>query len=154
MSYIPNTDADIEAMLKEIDVQSVHNLFAHIPDDLLLRGDLKLPGPLSEMELLDHLKDLSRANAHVGEYVSFLGGGIYNHFIPSVVRHLVGRSEFYTSYTPYQPEISQGTLQAIFEYQTLMCMLTHMRLGTTEILQVIQQFHLAQWSRNLQVSPQ
>lgn len=133
MSYIPNTDADIEAMLKEIDVQSVHNLFAHIPDDLLLRGDLKLPGPLSEMELLDHLKDLSRANAHVGEYVSFLGGGIYNHFIPSVVRHLAGRSEFYTSYTPYQPEVSQGTLQAIFEYQTLMCMLTHMDVSNASL---------------------
>jgi len=133
MSYIPNTDADIEAMLKEIDVQSVHNLFAHIPDDLLLRGDLEIPGPLSEMELLDHLKDLSRANAHVGEYVSFLGGGIYNHFIPSVVRHLAGRSEFYTSYTPYQPEVSQGTLQAIFEYQTLMCMLTHMDVSNASL---------------------
>ncbi len=125
MSYIPNTDADVDAMLKEIGVQSADNLFAHIPDDLRLRGDLEVPGPLSEMELLDRLKDLSRANAHAGEYVSFLGGGIYNHFIPSVVRHLAGRSEFYTSYTPYQPEVSQGTLQAIFEYQTLMCMLTH-----------------------------
>jgi glycine dehydrogenase subunit 1 len=133
MSYIPNTDADIEAMLKCIGVKSVDNLFEHIPDDHRLNGYLAVPGPLSEMELWDHLKNLSCANAHAGEYVSFLGGGIYNHFIPSVVKYLTSLSEFNTSYTPYQPEISQGTLQSLFEYQTLVCLLLHTEVSNASL---------------------
>ncbi len=133
MSYIPNTDADIEAMLKEIGVQSAEALFEHIPDELRMKGGLDLPEPMTEMELMDHLRELSRANANVDDFISFLGGGVYHHFIPSVVKHLTGRAEFFTSYTPYQPEVSQGTLQAIFEYQTLMCMLTHMDVSNASL---------------------
>jgi len=133
MSYIPNTDADIKAMLKEIGVQSAEDLFSHIPEELRVKGGLDLPDPLSEMELLNHLRELSDANANVAQYISFLGGGVYHHFVPSVVRHITGRSEFLTSYTPYQPEVSQGTLQAIFEFQTLMCMLTHMDVSNASL---------------------
>jgi len=133
MSYIPNTDADIEAMLKDIGVPSAEDLFSHIPAELRLKGELSLPGPLPEMELVDHLREMSGANANIDEYVSFLGGGAYHHFIPAAVSYLTSRSEFLTSYTPYQPEVSQGTLQSIFEYQTLMCMLTGMDVSNASL---------------------
>jgi len=133
MSYIPNTDADIRQMLEEIGVRSANDLFHHIPDDLRVKKELDLPGPLSELELLAHMEKISRENANLHEYSSFLGGGVYYHFIPPVVGHLTSRSEFYTAYTPYQPEISQGTLQAIFEYQTLMCMLTGMDVSNASV---------------------
>lgn len=133
MSYIPNTDADINEMIAEIGASSVNDLFAHIPEDIRLKGKLNLPGPLSELELLTHMKKLSELNADLSDFTAFLGGGIYHHFIPPVIEHLAGRSEFYTAYTPYQPEISQGTLQGIFEYQTLMCMLTGMEVSNASM---------------------
>lgn len=133
MSYVPNTDADINEMIAEIGAGSVNDLFAHIPEDIRLKGKLNLPGPLSEMELLVHMKKMSGLNADLSNFTSFLGGGIYHHFIPPVIEHLAGRSEFYTAYTPYQPEISQGTLQGIFEYQTLMCMLTGMEVSNASM---------------------
>jgi glycine dehydrogenase subunit 1 len=131
--YIPNTQQNIDSMLKEIGVKTVDELFCNIPDDLLFKGRLKLPEPLTELELLKHMEGLSRKNANAAEYTSFLGGGIYHHFIPSVVKNLTSRSEFYTSYTPYQPEISQGTLQAMFEFQTFICLLTGMDVSNASM---------------------
>jgi len=125
MSYIPHTDSDRAAMLAEIGVKSVGDLFLDVPESVRY-PELKLPPPLSEMEILGELRAMSEENADLDHYACFLGAGAYNHFVPSVVGHVIGRSEFYTAYTPYQPEISQGTLQAIFEYQSMVCALTGM----------------------------
>ena len=133
MRYIPNTEQDINYMLKEIGLESIGDLFRQINNDLILKEDLQLPEPLSEQDLSLHLKKLSEKNADVQSHISFLGGGVYHHFIPSVVTSLISRAEFFTSYTPYQPEISQGTLQAMFEYQTLMCMLTGMDVANASM---------------------
>ena len=124
--YIPNTEEDQKEMLKEIGAESIEALFCAIPQNLRLKTDLNLPSSLSEMELVNELKGLSKKNAHLDEYVSFLGAGSYDHFIPALVDHLSGRSEFYTSYTPYQAEASQGMLQATYEYQSLICQLFQM----------------------------
>ena len=124
--YIPNTEEDQKEMLKEIGAKSIEELFDTIPRNLRLKTDLNLPSSLSEMELVNELKGLSGKNAHLDEYVSFLGAGSYDHFIPALVDHLSSRSEFYTSYTPYQAEASQGMLQATYEYQSLICELFQM----------------------------
>lgn len=124
--YIPNTEADEKLMLGSIGAESIEDLFVDIPKSLRLDRKLNIPGPLSELELSAHMKDLSHANKSTEDLVCFLGAGAYDHYIPSIVRHLAMRSEFYTAYTPYQPEISQGTLQVIFEYQTMICKLTGM----------------------------
>ena len=124
--YIPNTEEDQKEMLKEIGAESIEALFCAIPQNLRLKTDLNLPSSLSEMELVNEFKGLSKKNAHLDEYVSFLGAGSYDHFIPALVNHLSGRSEFYTSYTPYQAEASQGMLQATYEYQSLICQLFQM----------------------------
>jgi len=124
--YIPNTEEDQKEMLKEIGAESIEALFCAIPQNLRLKTDLNLPSSLSEMELVKELKGLCDKNAHLDEYVSFLGAGSYDHFIPALVDHLSGRSEFYTSYTPYQAEASQGILQATYEYQSLICQLFQM----------------------------
>lgn len=124
MRYIPHTDEDIRQMLETIGVGSVEDLFEGVPAAVRLKRPLDLPAPAAESELLRELGRLAAGNATANSHVSFLGGGAYNHFIPSVVDQIISRSEFYTAYTPYQPEISQGTLQAIFEYQTLICQLT------------------------------
>jgi len=124
--YIPNTEEDQKEMLKEIGAESVEALFCAIPENLRLKTDLNLPSSLSEIELVKELKGLCGKNAHLDEYVSFLGAGSYDHFIPALVDHLSGRSEFYTSYTPYQAEASQGMLQATYEYQSLICQLFQM----------------------------
>ncbi len=108
-------------MLKSIGAGSVDELFADIPASILLKKPLDLPAALSEMALFEHMKSVERSNAAP---ISLLGAGAYRHYIPAVVNHLAGRSEFYTAYTPYQPEVSQGTLTAIFEFQTMMCRLT------------------------------
>jgi len=125
MTYIPHTDADREAMLKAIGVASLDDLFDAVPADLRF-PTLDLPAGLSEMETAWELGGLASANAAANDFAMFLGAGAYNHFIPSVVNHILLRGEFYTAYTPYQPELSQGTLQAIFEYQSMMCALTGM----------------------------
>jgi len=124
--YIPNTEEDQKEMLKEIGAESIEALFCAIPQNLRLKTDLNLPSSLSEMELVKEMRELSEKNAHLDEYVSFLGAGSYDHFIPALVDHLSGRSEFYTSYTPYQAEASQGILQAAYEYQSLICQLFQM----------------------------
>ncbi|GAB4183801.1 MAG: aminomethyl-transferring glycine dehydrogenase subunit GcvPA [Geothermobacteraceae bacterium] len=124
MRYLPHTEEDIRQMLAAIGVKSVEDLFVEVPEAIRLDRPLDLPPALSEAELMRELDRLAMKNASQNCWSSFLGGGAYNHFIPAVVDHLASRSEFYTAYTPYQPEISQGTLQAIFEYQTLICRLT------------------------------
>ena len=133
MRYIPNTAKDCQEMLQTIGVTSVDDLFADIPAPIRLQRDLDLPAPQSELEVMKTLRSLSTMNASVDEYVSFLGAGAYNHFVPAVVKHLITRGEFLTAYTPYQPEISQGTLQAIFEFQTLICQLTGMDVANASM---------------------
>ena len=123
--FIPITDADREQMLKTIGVNSLQDLFADIPQDAQY-PEINLPSALSEMDMLRTLRDMANKNAHAGDYAYFLGAGAYNHFVPATVPHLIFRSEFFTAYTPYQPEISQGTLQTIFEYQSMICDLTGM----------------------------
>nr|MBC7244564.1 aminomethyl-transferring glycine dehydrogenase subunit GcvPA [Chloroflexota bacterium] len=125
MPYIPNTDADRAAMLKAIGVKDIDELFHDVPEALRY-PELTLPPPVSEMEILRELREISEYNTDLEHAPCFLGAGAYRHFIPSVVGHVIGRSEFYTAYTPYQPEISQGTLQSIFEYQSMICALTGM----------------------------
>ena len=124
MDFIPNTDEDRKLMLKDIKLKNISDLFKDIPSKLLLKENLKIPKGLSEIELKKLAVEISEKNAVNFSY--FLGAGAYKHFIPSVVGHITGRSEFYTAYTPYQPEISQGILQAIYEYQTMICELTGM----------------------------
>jgi glycine dehydrogenase subunit 1 len=131
--YLPLTDDDRQAMLQEIGAASVEDLFKDIPPAVRLKGELDLPPALSEMEALKHLSTLAQKNKHFQNAISFMGAGIYDHFIPSVIKHVTGRSEFYTSYTPYQPEVSQGVLQAIFEYQTMICQLTGMDVANASV---------------------
>ena len=126
--YIPNTDADRMAMLQDIGVSSVDELFQDIPERFR-HTSLKLPPALSEFELKKELSQLAKLNTNLDDFACFLGAGYYRHFIPSVVGHIVGRSEFYTAYTPYQAEVSQGTLQSIYEYQSLVCQLTGMEVS-------------------------
>ena len=123
--YVPNTDADRRAMLERIGVASVDALFDDIPARVR-DPDLTLPPPLSEQELTRELAQIAARNRSVAEMPCFLGAGAYRHFIPSVVDHVIRQGAFATSYTPYQPEISQGTLQSIFEFQSLVCELTGM----------------------------
>jgi len=123
--YISNTEADRQEMLQAIGVATSDQLFLDIPQSHR-DPHLDLPKPLSELELLRELRATSQLNANLEDYACFLGAGSYNHYVPSVVKHIVGRSEFYTSYTPYQAEISQGTLQSTFEFQSLICDLTGM----------------------------
>lgn len=131
--FIPNTGEQRAEMLSVLGISSEEELFSDIPSSLLLQKPLNLPPARSEMEVLARLKALAGQNAHAGEKVCFLGAGIYDHFIPSVVNHVALRQEFYTSYTPYQPELSQGTLQAIFEYQTMICELTGMDVSNASM---------------------
>ncbi len=133
MRYIPHTQEDVRQMLETIGVESLEDLFEEIPRSVRLQRPLNLSAPLSEPDLLRHLRRLAGRNATPDTHLSFLGGGAYNHFIPAAVDQLVSRSEFYTAYTPYQPEISQGTLQAIFEYQTLVCQLTGMDVANASM---------------------
>jgi glycine dehydrogenase subunit 1 len=123
MRYLPQTEKEIQKMSEVIGVKTPSDLFHSIPDSLRLKKLLDLPTALSEQELIAHLKTLSRKNETVDHYTSFLGAGAYHHYIPVAVNYLTGRGEFSTSYTPYQAEISQGTLQAIFEFQTMIASL-------------------------------
>ncbi|HKY63631.1 MAG TPA: aminomethyl-transferring glycine dehydrogenase subunit GcvPA [bacterium] len=129
MRYLPHTPEEIRRMSEAIGIQGPDDLFKVIPEKLRFQGRLELPPALSEIDLLRHLKALGRDNETVDSLSSFLGGGAYHHYIPVAVSTITGRGEFQTSYTPYQPEISQGTLQAIFEYQTMIASLTGMDLA-------------------------
>ena len=126
MSYLSLTDADREAMLAAIGVASVEELFEDIPESLRFGRELDLEPALPEAELVAHLEELASRNAHTSSELSFLGAGIYDHYVPAIVDAILARGEFLTAYTPYQPEMSQGVLQAIFEYQTVICELTGM----------------------------
>jgi len=131
--YIPLSDEDRAAMLRAMGIRSIDELFSSIPSGLRLQGDLDIPGPLSEMELIAEITGRAGENAAIDPRAQFLGGGAYRHFAPAVVDHLISRTEFYSAYTPYQPEISQGTLQAIFEYQTLICQLTELDISNASM---------------------
>src|ERR1700680_4125515 len=122
MRYLPKSPAERHEMLAAIGVNSVDELFSNIPEAYRLKGPLKLPGPLSEAEIIEYFK--ARAAENSSGYTSFLGAGVYNHLRSVITDTIIQRGEFLTSYTPYQAEITQGTLQSIFEFQTLMCQLT------------------------------
>src|SRR6184192_4030389 len=122
MRYLPKSPAELQEMLAAIGAKSIDELCESIPEKCRLRGALKLPGPFSETEVIDYFKQ--RANENSLGYTSFLGAGVYQHLRSVITDTILLRGEFLTSYTPYQAEISQGTLQAIFEFQTLMCQLT------------------------------
>ncbi|MDX2163225.1 MAG: aminomethyl-transferring glycine dehydrogenase subunit GcvPA [bacterium] len=125
MSYIPHTDAERQQMLAAIGVPTIEDLFQAVPAAHRF-PTLDLPPAMSEMDVIAEMQALADANEHAGDYSLFRGAGAYHHFVPSVVNHMLLRGEFYTAYTPYQPEMSQGTLQAIFEYQSMICALTGM----------------------------
>lgn len=121
--YIPHTEEDIKVMLDRIGVKSVDDLYCDVPSEVIFKGEYDIPEGMSEPELRRHFRELAAKNRNLKVYA---GGGVYDHYSPSVIPHLLARSEFYTAYTPYQPEISQGTLQYIFEYQSMISELTGM----------------------------
>ena len=133
MAYLFNTPDQQTEMLKAVGARSVDELFDQIPSELRLDRPLQLPTPMTELELEAHLRDIASQNVGASGRISFLGGGIYDHFIPAAVDAIAGRSEFYTAYTPYQAEASQGSLQAFFEYQTLICQLTGMDVSNASL---------------------
>ena len=133
MSYVVNTPADQKAMCEQIGVASVEELFRAVPDSVRLSRPLDVPAALSELSLERHVATLARSNQSSDNTVCFLGGGSYDHFIPAVVDAVAGRSEFYTAYTPYQAEASQGSLQAFFEFQTLIAQLTGMDVANASL---------------------
>lgn len=133
MPYSPNTDDDRRAMLETIGAESIDELFSMIPEACRLRRPLDLPPAMGEWELTRHVEQLAARNLAAGQSACFLGAGCYDHFIPAVVDFVAARSEFYTSYTPYQPEVSQGNLQALFEYQTLIVQLTGMGVANSSL---------------------
>ncbi|MBO8152263.1 MAG: aminomethyl-transferring glycine dehydrogenase subunit GcvPA [Candidatus Marinimicrobia bacterium] len=131
--YIPNTPDVEKEILQEIGVTSFDELISNIPQKFRSACDVNLPPPLSELEVVKLLKGISSKNISSENYVSFLGGGVYDHYIPPVIDFLIARSEFYTAYTPYQPEVSQGTLQSIYEYQSLICGLMGMDISNASL---------------------
>jgi glycine dehydrogenase subunit 1 len=133
MAYTPHTSEEKKVMLKEIGVSSFTELIKTIPELVQFKGKLKLPKPISELEARKFLAELAAENKNLCEYTSFLGGGVYDHYIPSIINHIISRSEFYTAYTPYQAEVSQGTLQAIYEYQSLICELFGMDVSNASM---------------------
>jgi len=132
LRYIPNSAEERAAMLHQIGLHSADDLFASIPEELRLTRALDTPVALSEIELLAGFERMAAKNA-ASQRANFLGAGAYSHYIPTIVDHIISRSEFFTAYTPYQPEISQGTLQVIFEFQTLVCQLTGMDVANASM---------------------
>ncbi|MGP0566793.1 MULTISPECIES: aminomethyl-transferring glycine dehydrogenase subunit GcvPA [unclassified Nitrospina] len=133
MRYIPHTETDIQDMLTAIGIGEVSELFQSIPESLRLVEPLNLPAALSEADMVQAMRRLEARNLNPDEYSVFLGAGAYRHFTPSIVNHMILRGEFATCYTPYQPEVSQGTLQAIFEFQSMICMLTGMEIANASM---------------------
>jgi len=132
LRYIPNSPEERTEMLRQVGLNSADELFQSIPAELRLRRQLNTPAALSELELLAEFERMSDRNP-AARRTSFLGAGAYSHYIPTIVDHIISRSEFFTAYTPYQPEISQGTLQVIFEFQTLVCQLTGMEVANASM---------------------
>ncbi|MSP39884.1 MAG: aminomethyl-transferring glycine dehydrogenase subunit GcvPA [Deltaproteobacteria bacterium] len=133
MRYTPHTSADQERMLDALGLASIDDLFRHVPAALRERAHIALPDGLTELAVRRRMAHLAGQNIGAADWSFFLGGGIYHHFIPSAVDATISRAEFSTSYTPYQPEVSQGTLQALFEYQTLICQLTGMEVSNAAV---------------------
>ena len=133
MRYISNTPAQQKEMLRTIGVSSIEDLLVRIPTKARLSRPLNLPAALAEMDLVRHLRGLSAQSANADDYACFLGAGSYDHAIPSPINHLISRGEFFTAYTPYQPEASQGTLRSIFEYQSMIAELTGMDVANASI---------------------
>jgi glycine dehydrogenase subunit 1 len=133
MRFAPHTDVDVRGMLEAIGLDGLDDLFEQIPPSVRLDRPLDLPEGVSEMEILADATALARRNRAADELVCFAGGGAYDHYVPAVVWALAGRSEFYTSYTPYQPELSQGVLQALFEYQSMICELTGLEVSNASL---------------------
>jgi glycine dehydrogenase subunit 1 len=132
MRYIPNSPEEREEMLATIGLNSADELFRSVPEEVRLNRSLKITDPLAEAEVISAMESMAARNTAAAK-PSFLGAGVYSHFSPTIVDHLIQRSEFFTSYTPYQPEISQGTLQYIFEFQTLICQLTGMEVANASM---------------------
>ncbi|MGB2768303.1 MAG: aminomethyl-transferring glycine dehydrogenase subunit GcvPA [Candidatus Zixiibacteriota bacterium] len=133
MSFVPNTEQNRREMLTKIGVKDFSELLRVVPDSVRLTGDLKLPPALSELELTRLLGEVASRNKDASQMICFLGGGAYDHFIPAIVDHIISRSEYYTAYTPYQAEVSQGTLQTIYEFQSLICELTGMEAANASM---------------------
>src|SRR5450755_2004162 len=131
MRYLPKSQSDREEMLRDIGVNTVDDLFAAIPAEYRLTGDLKIPRSYAESEIVQFFRDRAAENGQ--GYASFLGAGAYPHYRPVVIDALVSRGEFFTAYTPYQPEIAQGTLQSIFEFQSMICELTGMDVANASM---------------------
>ena len=128
--YIPHSEEDIRQMLEVIGIESMDDLYSDVPSEVIFKKEYDIPESMSEIELRKHFEELGKKNKNL---TIFAGGGAYDHYSPSVVAHLLSRSEFYTAYTPYQPEISQGTLQYIFEYQSMICELTGMEASNASM---------------------
>ena len=133
MSYIPNTPEDQQTMLDKMAISSLEALLTPVPENVRLRRPLDLPSALAEPDLKRLLTDMAAKNKNLDSTISFLGAGTYDHAIPSIVPHLQLRSEFVTSYTPYQPEVSQGMLQAIYEFQTMVCQITGLDIANASL---------------------
>jgi glycine dehydrogenase subunit 1 len=133
MRFAPHTDDDIDQMLEAIGLSSVDQLFDRIPEAVRLDRPLALPDGVSEMEIQADLEALAARNRSTDDLVCFAGAGAYDHYVPAVVWPLAGRSEFYTSYTPYQPELSQGVLQVLFEFQSMICELTGLEVSNASL---------------------
>src|SRR6202022_3772681 len=131
MRYLPKSPADRIAMLQAIGARSIDDLFAPIPEEYRLQRDLKVPRQMAESEIVDWFRERSRENGD--SYATFLGAGAYYHYRPVIIDSLISRGEFLTAYTPYQAEISQGTLQAIFEFQSMICELTGMEVANASM---------------------
>ncbi len=131
--YLPMTEQDKQEMLQTIGVDSIDELFNDIPESVRFKGEYKIKQAKSETALMKELSELAGKSKNIKENASFIGAGVYDHYIPVIVDHVISRSEFYTAYTPYQPEISQGELQAIFEFQTMICELTGMDVANSSM---------------------
>jgi len=132
MSYISLSDKDRKEMMAKIGISSLDELFSTIPKDIMLKRELNVPSPMTELELIQLFEEITQKNNYQ-DYLSFLGAGAYRHVIPYIVDYLSSRGEFISPYTPYQPEVSQGTLQVIFEFQTLICQLTGMDIANASL---------------------
>jgi glycine dehydrogenase subunit 1 len=148
--YTSATDADREAMLKAIGVGSIDELFADIPESIRLDRRIDLPAGKPEQEVYAYLRDLASRNVSTEDEISFLGAGMYDHYVPSLVDALLARSEFLTPYTPYQPEVSQGTLQVMFEYQTAISELTGLPVSNATLYEAPSAVASAGWLARLQ----
>lgn len=134
MDYISNTPAEKDKMLKEIGIEAVQNLFGMIPEELAADDELNIAPGISELELMRKAQLIAQKNKSLNQQISFLGAGDYDHYVPGIIDALISRSEFYTAYTPYQAELSQGTLEAIYEYQSMICELTGMGIANASML--------------------